>query len=224
MDRQLKVRGFRVEPGEIESVLAGHPDIEQVSVVASTKSSGDTRLVAYYTPVPAATAGTGTRPPSAASFRSYLLDRLPGYMIPAAFIARHRLPTSAERDQAGSHQAAPQPQVPQQGGRRTPTQAGLAALWGRLLRREQVGLDDDFFALGGNSLLAAEMLASTRASFGIPPHSGRPLRAPTLRGFAAAVQDARVGSLSDSDQQEIDFAADTRLDLTISRGGARSRP
>jgi amino acid adenylation domain-containing protein/thioester reductase-like protein len=231
MDRQLKVRGFRVEPGEIESVLAGHPDIEQVSVVASTKSSGDTRLVAYYTPSPAATAGTGARHPSAASFRSYLLDRLPGYMIPAAFIARQRLPTSAERDQAASHQSAPQPQVPKQGGRLTPTQAGLAALWARLLHREHIGLDDDFFALGGNSLLAAEMLAGTRASFGIPAESVRPLtrcllRDPTLGRFAAAVQDARIGSLSDSDQQEIDFAAEAGLDLTISLDGApsRSRP
>jgi amino acid adenylation domain-containing protein/thioester reductase-like protein len=229
MDRQLKVRGFRVEPGEIESVLAGHPDIEQVSVVASTKSSGDTRLVAYYTPSPAATSGTGARHPSAASFRSYLLDQLPGYMIPAAFIARHRLPTSAERDQAASYQTAPQPQVPKQGGRLTPTQAGLAALWARLLHREHIGLDDDFFALGGNSLLAAEMLAGTRASFGIPAESVRPLtrcllRDPTLGRFAAAVQDARMGSLSDSDQQEIDFAAEAGLDLTISRDGAPSRP
>ena len=110
MDRQLKVRGFRVEPGEIESVLAGHPDIDQVSVVASTRSSGDTRLVAYYTPSAAATAnaGTGTRHPSAASFRSYLLDRLPGYMIPAAFVARHRLPTAPERDELAAHQGADQ--------------------------------------------------------------------------------------------------------------------
>ena len=242
MDRQLKVRGFRVEPGEIESVLAGHPDIDQVSVVASTRSSGDTRLVAYYTPSAGAT--TGTHRPSAASFRGYLLDRLPGYMIPAAFIGRHRLPTWQERNQdaadheaahrdgphqSGHHRALPRRRVSKQGERTTPTQAGLAALWARLLHREHVGLDDDFFALGGNSLLAAEMLASTRASFGIPADSVRPLtrcllRDPTLRGFAAAVKDARLGSLSDSDQQEIDFTAEARLDLTISRGGARSRP
>jgi acyl-CoA synthetase (AMP-forming)/AMP-acid ligase II len=107
MDRQLKVRGFRVEPGEIESVLAGHPDIDQVSVVASTRNSGDIRLVAYYTPSAGATAkpGIGTHHPPAATFRSYLLDRLPGCMIPAAFIARHRLSTSPERDQAVPHQS-----------------------------------------------------------------------------------------------------------------------
>ena len=262
MDRQLKVRGFRVEPGEIESVLAGHPDIDQVTVVASTRSSGDTRLVAYYTPSPGATAkaGTGTRHPSAASFRGYLLDRLPGYMIPAAFIARHRLPTSPERDELAAHQAAAQPdavqqdtasqgaasptegapteaaqsalrqRVPKQRDRLTPTQAGLAALWARLLHRERVGLDDDFFALGGNSLLAAEMLAGTRASFRIPSDSVRPLtrcllRDPTLRGFAAAVRDARSGRLSaDRDQQEIDFVAEAALDVRIRRDGAPSRP
>jgi len=243
MDRQLKVRGFRVEPGEIESVLAGHPDIDQVSVAASTRSSGDTRLVAYYTPTAGPTAGTGTgsRRPPAASFRSYLLDRLPGYMIPAAFIARHRLPTSAERDQAEAQQAAPRKTAPHrtmprqrepgQGERPSPTpaQAGQAALWGRLLHRDHIGLDDDFFALGGNSLLAAELLASTRASFGIPDDSVRPLtrcllRHPTLRAFAAAVQDALAGSLSDGDQQEIDFTAEAGLDLTITRDGARSRP
>ena len=276
MDRQLKVRGFRVEPGEIESVLAGHPDIDQVSVVASTRSSGDTRLVAYYTPAPGA-APAGHHPP-AASFRGYLLDRLPGYMIPAAFVARHHLPAAGEaephpttpgrsrrspvgadsagpdlaepRARAGApppdstapdstapDSAAPQPaeaprgaprqRVPRQRDRLTPIQAGLAALWGRLLDREQVGLDDDFFALGGNSLLAAEVLASTRASFGLPDGSVRPLtrcllRDPTLRGFAAAVADALAGRLGSADQQEIDFTAEAALDVPVSRDGARS--
>jgi amino acid adenylation domain-containing protein/thioester reductase-like protein len=249
MDRQLKVRGFRVEPGEIESVLAGHPDIDQVSVVASTRSSGDTRLVAYYTPNvgPAAGAGAGAgahHHPSAASFRSYLLDRLPGYMIPAAFVARQHLPTSPERAQtapqatatretapqrAAPRKTTPRQRVPRQGERQTPTQAGLAALWARLLHRDHVGLDDEFFTLGGNSLLAAEMLASTRASFGIPSDSVRPLtrcllRDPTLRGFAAAVQDALSGSLSAGDQQEIDFVGEARLDVRIRRDGAPSRP
>jgi amino acid adenylation domain-containing protein/thioester reductase-like protein len=232
MDRQLKVRGFRVEPGEIESVLAGHPDIDQVSVVASTRSSGDTRLVAYYTPSAdaSARAGTGPHQPPAATFRSYLFDRLPGYMIPAAFIARHRLPTSPERERADAQPTLPRPRAPRQAERSTPTQAGLAALWARLLRREHIGLDDDFFALGGNSLLAAEMLASTQASFRIPADSVRPLtrcllRDPTLRRFAAAVQDARSGSLGgDGDQPEIDFAGEAALDVSIRRDGARSRP
>ncbi len=262
MDRQLKVRGFRVEPGEIETVLAEHPDIDQVSLVASARSSGDTRLVAYYTPSAAATAkaGAGTHHPSAASFRSYLLDRLPGYMIPAAFVARHRLPTAPERDELAAHQVAAhhdrarqepaskteaarteraqteavpsahRQRVPKQRERLTPTQAGLAALWARLLHRERVSLDDDFFALGGNSLLAAELLAGTRASFRIPSDSVRPLtrcllRDPTLRGFAAAVKDARRGRLgADGDQQEIDFVAEAALDVRIRRDGVPSRP
>ncbi|HEY5401176.1 MAG TPA: thioester reductase domain-containing protein, partial [Trebonia sp.] len=237
MDRQLKVRGFRVEPGEIESALAGHPDIDQVSVVASTRSSGDTRLVAYYTPSAGAMAraGAGSQHPPAASFRSYLLDRLPGYMIPAAFVARNRLPTSPDRDQTAARQheaqqSAPRQRMPKQREQPTPTQAGLAALWARLLHREHVGLDDDFFALGGNSLLAAEMLAGIRASFRIPSDSVRPLtrcllRDPTLRGFAAAVRDARSGRLSaDGDQQEIDFVAEASLDVSIHGDGARSRP
>jgi amino acid adenylation domain-containing protein/thioester reductase-like protein len=240
MDRQLKVRGFRVEPAEIESVLAGHPDIDQVSVVASARSSGDTRLVAYYTPSRRGPAGSAPPGQSAASFRSYLLDRLPGYMVPAAFIARYHLPPSpargggseskadAERDRIAVDQIVPRQIGPVQGERPTPTQEGLSALWARLLQREHVGGDDDFFALGGNSLLAAEMLARTRASFGVSADSVRPLtrcllRDPTLRGFAAAVEDARAGRLSDDDQ-EIDFASEARLGLRIRRGGAPSRP
>src|ERR1700722_18533737 len=193
--------GGRVEPGEIESVLAGHPDIDQVSVVASMRGSGDTRLVAYYTPSAAAAAETALHHPPAASLRHYLLDRLPGYMVPAAFIPRHHLPPGTGQGPDGQHghgHSHGHAHAHGPGERHTPTQAGLSALWARLLGQDHVGLDDDFFALGGNSLLAAEMLAHTRSIFGIPADSVRPLtrcllRDPTLRGFSAAAADARAG-------------------------------
>jgi amino acid adenylation domain-containing protein/thioester reductase-like protein len=229
MDRQLKIRGYRIEPGEIESVLAGHPDIDEVSVVASSRHPGDTRLVAYYTPTRVAAAQTALHHPRAASLRRYLLERLPSYMIPAAFIARHPRQDRADRPGAGTGDTRgavrAQPVPPQRrrrpGAQLTPTEAGLAALWGRLLTRDHVGLDDEFFALGGDSLHAAEMLAHTGALFGLSGDSVRPLtrcllRDPTLRGFAAAVEDARAGRLSaDGDQAEVDFGRETRLNLKI---------
>jgi amino acid adenylation domain-containing protein/thioester reductase-like protein len=237
VDRQLKVRGYRVEPAEIESVLAGHPDVGQVTVVATRSQSGDTRLVAYYTSRQAAGGGAH---PSSASLRRYLLDRLPGYMVPASFIARHHLPSQPAqpaRREAGAARERPEPEraerparqdPPEFGARYTPMQAGLSALWARLLHREHVGLDEDFFAIGGNSLHAAEMLAHTRAIFGIPADSARRLtmcllREPTVRAFAAALQDARAGKLSpDGDQWDVDFAAEVRLDVKVNDGGATS--
>jgi len=231
VDRQLKVHGFRVEPGEIESALSGHPDIDKVSVVAITRTSGDTRLVAYYTRAQTAAAGSAAHHRQAARFRGYLLDRLPGYMIPAEFIACQHLPGSdAERDR--NTPGPGERPAPGNGDRErlTPTQAGLSAMWATLLRREDISLDDDFFALGGNSLLAAEMLARTRAVFGISSDEVRPLtrcllRDPTLRGFAAAAQDARTGGLSaNADSPDVDFAREARLDLAIRRDAAPSHP
>ena len=243
IDRQLKVRGFRVEPGEIEHALAQHPDIGQVSVTAAKRGSGDTRLVAYYTPRDAAPPGAAPHHPSAASLRRYLADRLPGYMIPAAFIARHHLPDGpaarrlASTGLAGTGLAAGGQPLPARvdepaGGaeRHTPVQAGLSALWARLLGCDRVSLGDDFFALGGNSLLAAEMMAHTRAILGIPADSVQPLtrrllRDPTLRGFAAAAAEASAGRLTpEGDSSETDFAADTRLDVSIRRAAAASLP
>jgi amino acid adenylation domain-containing protein/thioester reductase-like protein len=229
MDRQLKVHGFRVEPAEIESVLAGHPDIAQVSVEAAMRSSGDSRLVAYYTLKPVVAADSATRHRPAASFRRYLLDRLPGYMVPAEFIAHHHLPFAAP---APAPVPGPGPGTGPdwRGERHTATEAGLSALWARLLRREHIGLDDDFFTLGGDSLLAAEMLARTRAIFGIPADAVRPLtrcllRDPTLRGFAAAAEGARAGKLTaDGDSTEVDFARETTLDRPIKWDAAPACP
>jgi thioester reductase-like protein len=213
-DRQLKVRGFRIEPGEIESALGAHPDIGQVAVVATGQGPGDQRLAAYYT-----VRRPGGRPPGAGDLRSFLRARLPGHMIPAAFVPLDQMPTAPEGEPALGPPGHPQVRPPEAdaGERRTPTQAGMTYLWSRLLKKDQVSLDDDFFALGGNSLLAAEMLARTRVMFGIGADYVRPLtrcllRDPTLRGFAQATQDARAGRLAaDGDQGRVDFAREAEL-------------
>jgi amino acid adenylation domain-containing protein/thioester reductase-like protein len=187
-DRQLKVLGYRVEPAEIESALAGHPDIGQVTVVP-----GGTGLAAHYT-----LRHPGRPGPTAASLRRFLRARLPGYMVPAVFVARDEVPP-----------------VPGDVEDRSPTEGGLSYLWARLLRTERVGLDDDFFALGGNSLLAAEMLAHARVMFGIGPDGVGPLtrellRDPTLRGFARATDRARAGGVPEK-APGIDFVREAEI-------------
>ena len=236
VDRQLKVRGFRVEPGEIESVLAGHPDIGRAAVVATEQGPGDTRLAAYYTLTRGPSAdGAEHRPPSAASLRRFLRARLPGYMIPAALVALDRMPlTPAGHPVPGALEPPPTFPAPghDHGERRTPMQAGMSYLWSDLLKTEQVNLDDDFFALGGDSLLAAVMLAHTRVMFGISAHDVRPLtrcllRDPTLRGFAQATQDARAGRLAaDGAQTQVDFAREARLGIPglLHAGPRRPQP
>ena len=234
-DRQLKVRGFRVEPGEIESVLASHPDIGRAAVVATEQGPGDTRLAAYYTLTRGPSAdGAEHRPPSAASLRRFLRARLPGYMIPAALVALDRMPlTPAGHPAPGALEPPPTPAPGHDHGeQRTPMQAGMSYLWSDLLKTEQVNLDDDFFALGGDSLLAAVMLAHTRVMFGISGHDVRPLtrcllRDPTLRGFAQATQDARAGRLAaDGAETQVDFAREAKLGIPglLHAGPRRPQP
>jgi len=142
-------------------------------------------------------------------------------MIPDAFVALDQMPLTPEGEPARG--ALEHPQIPlqrhHQREKRTPTQAGMSYLWSELLKKEQVNLDDDFFALGGNSLLAAEMLAHARVMFGISADYVRPLtrcllRDPTLRGFAKATQDARAGRLAaDGAETRVDFAREAELDV-----------
>jgi amino acid adenylation domain-containing protein/thioester reductase-like protein len=207
-DRQVKVLGYRVEPAEIESALAGHPDIGQVTVVPAGAGPGGTRLAAHYT-----LRHPGRPGPAAASLRRFLRARLPGYMVPAVFVALERMPPDPQ-------QTAPHEED------RTPTEAGLSHLWARLLKTGRVGLDDDFFALGGNSLLAAEMLAHARVMFGISPDRVGPLtrdllRDPTLRGFARAAGRARAGGVHEK-AAGIDFAREAEIGGRDGGNGTRS--
>ena len=205
VDHQIKVRGFRVEPAEIESALVSHPDIAEAVVITHEFGPGNKQLAAYYIRRRAGSADAQTQDlPSGASLRSFLSARLPSFMVPAAFVAIDQMPLTPQGKV--DRRALPYPAAAAAAGGSldggyTPIQAGMSHLWSGMLKTGRVSLDDDFFALGGNSLLAAEMLAHVRVMFGIGPGYVRPLtrrllRDPTLRGFSNATQDARAGRLT----------------------------
>ncbi len=171
MDHQLKIRGFRIEPAEIESALVSHPGVAEAAVIAHEFGPGNRQLAAYYTrrrpKEPADPEDPEDRDGSAdgqtwdllsvASLRSFLAARLPDFMVPAVFIAIEQMPLTPQG--AIDRSALPRPVTVASGGLDggyTPLQAGMSHLWSRMLTVGRVGLDDDFFALGGNSLLAAE--------------------------------------------------------------------
>ncbi|WP_225726861.1 MULTISPECIES: non-ribosomal peptide synthetase [unclassified Nocardia] len=154
-DSQVKVRGFRIEPGEIEAALLEHPAVTQAAVVARDGAAG-TRLVAYV---------VADQPED---LRAYLATRLPAFMVPSAVVPLDRLPLAPNRklDRA----ALPDPEFTAAEYRppRTADEAALAALFGELLGVDRVGIDDDFFDLGGHSLLAIRLASRIKAKLGIP--------------------------------------------------------
>jgi amino acid adenylation domain-containing protein len=155
-DHQIKLRGLRIEPGEIETVLLSHPDVRE-AVVLPWRSGTETRLIGYIGT--ALDTDTGI-----ASLKAHLAARLPDYMAPAQLVLLPQLPRTANGKVA--QQALPEP-VWESAGYRAPRSAlecTLAAIWQSVLEVPQVGLDDNFFALGGHSLLATQMqtLVKTR--------------------------------------------------------------
>ncbi len=165
LDRQLKLRGFRLEPGEIEAVLAEHPGVAAVAVLLEGDAPEDQRLVAYLSPRAGQT-------PAAADLRAFLKPRLPDYMIPAAFAVLADLPLTpngkldhgALAGRAGSAAVSPAGAgfVPP----RTERELRLARLWEEILGVHPIGVHDDFFALGGHSFLAVKLISRLNHSFG----------------------------------------------------------
>ncbi|HEX7242173.1 MAG TPA: amino acid adenylation domain-containing protein, partial [Longimicrobiaceae bacterium] len=184
LDEQVKVRGFRIEPGEIEGALREHPGVRQAVVVAREAAPGDARLVAYVVP-------SGGEAPPAAELRAWARRRLPEHMVPGAFVPLEALPLTASGKvdrralpESGAAEAGEAYVAP-----RTPTEEILAGIWADVLRRDRVGAADDFFALGGHSLLATRVVSRVREAFGVELPLRALFEAPTV---AALVE--RVGA------------------------------
>jgi amino acid adenylation domain-containing protein len=159
LDDQLEVNGHRIEPAEIEAALLAHPAVRAVTVIAKQPPSGGQVLAAYVVP-------EGAMPP-ADRLRAHLAPTLPRYMIPRVFVALAELPTTPTGKVDRGR--LPEPEKPLAGSSAPATQAErlMGGLWTELLGIPAVGADDDFFALGGNSMNAARLLNRIRATFGI---------------------------------------------------------
>jgi amino acid adenylation domain-containing protein len=189
VDQQVKVRGFRIELGEIETALAQAAGVRQAVVVAQAEPTGSQRLVAYLVVEPGADTG-------AATLRAFLKTRLPEYMIPAIFVTLDRLPLTpngkVDRRSLPAPDAVDAAPDPDAVGPRSPLEAQLLDLWQNILGRPVHGVHDNFFALGGHSLMATQVMARVRSQFDVKISLRTLFEAPTVAGLAEAIVEQEL--------------------------------
>jgi amino acid adenylation domain-containing protein len=201
VDRQVKVRGYRIEPAEVEATLARHPSVREAAVAARQDVTGELTLAAYIV------VRDGQRQLGCAELRRWLSDHVPEYMIPSAFVTLESLPLTpnGKVDQ----QALPDPARARlgEGANFVPPRGRVeeivASCWAALLGQERVGAHDNFFHLGGHSLLATQVISRLRDAVGVE----LPLRAlwesPTVAGLSERIESARrTGAQPDTAQIE----------------------
>ncbi|MET1080988.1 MAG: amino acid adenylation domain-containing protein, partial [Pseudomonas sp.] len=191
-DFQVKLRGYRIELGEVEAQLRALPGVAEAVVLARPDELGEPRLVAYLV----ATADGELEP---ADLRAQLAERLPAYMVPAAYVRLPALPLTASGKLDRQALPAPQDQARAQRAYAAPRGAleqRLAQLWSQLLGVEQVGRDDDFFELGGHSLLAIRLISQLRQQLDLELPLTTVFAQPRLAAQAAQLAEAEQNRLS----------------------------
>jgi amino acid adenylation domain-containing protein len=188
LDEQVKVRGYRIEPGEIEATLVQHPAVTQVVVQPRDDAAGEKRLVAYVAISP-------RRTPALEELRDFLQQRLPGYMVPSAFVLLPSLPLTPSgkidrRALAAMELGRPVLAAAFTAPRDSLEQA-LASIWCDVLKLDRVGVHDNFFDLGGDSLLSLQVVARIRAVLQVDLPLRELFAAPTVAGLADALRRDR---------------------------------
>ena len=210
-DHQVKIRGYRIEVEEVEAVLAEHPDVEACLVVVHELSPVDKRLTAFFTTRAGVEAGAGTQ--CDLDLRTHLQGRLPEYMVPTYLVPLDAFPLSPNgkvdrkalpqlSDVVREAQASVEYVAP-----RTATEEGLAEVWADLLELDRVGIHDDFFDLGGHSLLVASMATEVQDRWGIALMLPTVFQNRTIAQLAERVDESVAGGGDD----ELD--ADELFDL-----------
>jgi len=214
IDHQVKVRGFRVELGEIEAVLGQHPAVQGTVVVAREDAPGDKRLVAYVIPDPDQVTGTS-------ELRRFLQAKLPNYMVPSAFMMLEALPLTPSGKVNRRALPAPERGRPEMEGDlvapSTPVEEMLAGIWAGILGLERVGVHDNFFELGGHSLLGTQVISRVRKAFQVELPLRKLFEMPTVAGLSERIEMARRSEQGLSAPPIVPVARDGELWLSFAQ-------
>jgi acyl carrier protein len=211
MDHQVKVRGFRVELGEIEAVLLKHGAIRQAVVIAEAGTTENQRLVGYIV-------ASGSKAPSIDELRAFLGQHLPDYMIPSTFVSLKTLPLTANGKIDRAALPAPDESRPDLQrlfvAPRTVVEKELADIWAELLKLNEVGVHDNFFELGGQSLLATQVVSRIRKTFNCELLLRSLFESPTIAQLAEQIQGSTA---TDTERllAEIENLSDEEVELLL---------
>jgi amino acid adenylation domain-containing protein len=194
-DHQIKVRGFRVELGEIEATLAKHRSVQQALVVAKANAQGEKQLIAYV-----------VGPSPTEELRAYLKEQLPEYMVPTAIIPLPRLPLNANGKV--DRRSLPDPEIFQTKSNVyvapcTATETKIAEIWSEVLGNGCIGLGEDFFEIGGHSLAGIQVMSRILNHFRVKLDVGTLFDFPTIEELARAVESAVESGASETSAEEI---------------------
>lgn len=191
IDFQVKVRGYRIELGEIETVLSRHPAIGEVVTIVREDIPGDRRIVAYILPQPG-------KQPNSQDLRSYLLSLLPEYMVPSHFVLLTAFPLTPNKKVDRKALPAPLVAVPAVAARSSETalaqtEQTLIEIWQQVLQLPSIGVQDNFFDLGGNSLIAVTLIGKIRSVLKVQLSLINLFRSPTVADLAQEIATLDIG-------------------------------